>query len=52
VRLVSLWWDLPPQLNSKNNITLEECNSFLYFKVKNLSNRFMEIFYYVDMTGV
>ena len=37
VRLVSLWWEFPPRLDSKIIHFLEDCNSFLYFKMKNFS---------------
>ena len=52
MRLVSLWWELPPRLDSNISIYLRtECNSFLYFKMDNSFMDSIEIFYRIEITG-
>jgi hypothetical protein len=51
VRLVSLWWEFPPRLDSNNNILLRQKQQFFVFQNDFIAQDPIEISYDYDITG-
>jgi hypothetical protein len=52
VRLVSLWWEFPPRLDSKNNILSGRLQQFFVFQNEEFYSALIEIRYDLDITGL
>src|ERR1700704_6271968 len=52
VRLVSLWWEFPPRLDSKNNILSGRLQQFFVFQNEEFYSELIEIRYDLDTTGI
>jgi len=50
VRLVSLWWEFPPRLDSKNNILSGRLQQFFVFQNEEFYSALIEIRYGLDIT--
>jgi hypothetical protein len=51
VRLVSLWWEFPPRLDSNNNILSRQKQQFFVFQNDFIPQDPIEISYDYDITG-
>ena len=49
VRLVSLWWEFPPRLDSKNNILSGRLQQFFVFQNEEFLSVLIEIRYDLDI---
>ena len=52
VRLVSLWWEFPPRLDSNISIVPRRMQQFFVFQIEESLQEPIEIFYRIDIIGL